>query len=101
MNLSEDTSKTIEDILTMIEEMGGLFFPPEMIAINLEMTEEETEFFVAAIESKNIKNLLVASYFKGWLESEIGLRRAIKQSALNGSSPSQQMMINYKREGKI
>ena len=94
MNLSEEQ-------LSMVEEMAGLFFPPDMIAVNLELNEESTEYFVAAIECKNTKNPIVAAYFKGRLQSEIELRRSIKQSALNGSSPSQQMMMNYKREGKI
>ena len=85
----------------MVEEMAGLFFSPEMIAVNLEMTEEESEYFFNAIQVKDIKNVLVAAYFKGWLEAEISLRRAIKQSAMNGSSPSQQQMLNYQKEGKV
>lgn len=101
MNLKEDQNKTIEDIFPIIEEMAGLFFSPEMIAINLEMTDEEAEYFIAAVQCKNLKNLLVAAYFKGWLEAEISLRRAIKQSAMNGSSPSQQQMLNYQKEGKV
>jgi len=94
MNLNEEPLK-------MVEEMAGLFFSPELIAVNLELNEEDTDYFIAAIECKNTKNPLVASYFKGWLEAEITLRKAIKQSALNGSSPSQQMMMNYQRESRI
>lgn len=94
MNLSEEQ-------LSMVEEMAGLFFSPELIAINLELSEEETEHFITVIEMKLTRIDFVAAYFKGWLESEISLRKAIKQSANNGSSPSQQMMLNYKREGKI
>jgi len=94
MNLSEEQ-------LSIVEEMAGLFFPPELIAINLELTEEETEKFMAVIENKDTRHFRAAAYFKGWLEAEITLRKAIKQSALNGSSPSQQMMLNYKRESKI
>lgn len=94
MNLSEEQ-------LSVVEEMAGLFFSPEMIAINLELNEEETENFISGIQYKANFFPYVAAYFKGWLESEIALRRAVKQSALNGSSPSQQQMINYKREGKV
>lgn len=94
MNLNEEPLK-------MVEEMAGLFFSPEMIAVNLELNNEDTDYFIAAIEGKNTRNPLVASYFKGWLEAEITLRKAIKQSAMNGSSPSQQMMLNYQREGRI
>lgn len=94
MNLSEEQLK-------VVEEMAGLFFSPEMIAVNLELKEDEKEYFIAAVECKNTNNPLVAAYFKGWLESEIELRKAIKQSAKNGSSPSQQQMLNYQKDGKI
>ena len=94
MNLNEEQ-------LSMVEEMAGLFFPPEMIAVNLELSESDTEFFVNAVIMQNLQADITKAYFKGWLQTEIELRRAIKQSAMNGSSPSQQMMINYKREGKI
>ena len=94
MNLNEEP-------LRLIEEMAGLFFSPELIAVNLELNDEDTEYFIAAIECKNTKNPLVAAYMKGWLEAEITLRKAIKQSAINGSSPSQQMMMNYQREARI
>ena len=85
----------------MVQEMAGLFFAPEMIAINLELNEEETEQFQNSVIMKDTKQPIVAAYFKGWLEAEISLRRAIKQSAMNGSSPSQQQMLNYQKEGKV
>ncbi len=94
MNLSEEQ-------LSMVEEMAGLFFSPEMIAVNLELSEDDTDYFILGIKLNSTHIPMVASYFKGWLEAEISLRKAIKQSAMNGSSPSQQMMMNYKREGKI
>ena len=90
-----------EEQLKLVEEMAGLFFTPEMIAVNLELNDEDTEYFIAAIEGKNTNNPLVAAYFKGWLEAEISLRTAIKQSAMNGSSPSQAQMLNYQRESRI
>lgn len=94
MNLNEDQ-------LSEIEEMAGLFFSPEDIAINLELDEEDTELFVAAVACKNTKNYQAGAYLKGWLSAEITLRKAIQQSALNGSSPSQQMMLNYQKESRI
>lgn len=94
MNLSEEQLK-------VVEEMAGLFFSPEMVAVNLELKDDDKEYFIAAVECKNTTNALVAAYMKGWLESEIELRKAIKQSAKNGSSPSQQQMLNYQRDGKI
>lgn len=101
MNLSEELPNEELERLKMIEEMAGLFFSPELIAVNMQFTEEETETFLAQIEAKNTFHYRTSAYFKGWLDSEISLRRAIKQSALNGSSPSQQMMINYQREARI
>lgn len=93
MNLSEEQ-------LSLVEEMAGLFFPPEMIAINLELIGDDREQFVIGVMTDHTEIPIVAAYFKGRLQSEIELRRSIKQSALNGSSPSQQMMENFKRESK-
>ena len=94
MNLSEEQ-------LSMVEEMAGLFFSPDYIAVNLQLSEDDSVYFYNSVVLKNTSEPASIAYFKGWLESEISLRRAIKQSAMNGSSPSQQMMINYKREGII
>jgi len=86
--------------LNAVEEMAGLFFSPEDIAANLEMDEEDTDHFVSALESKKMSIPIVAAYLKGWLTAEITLRKAIKQSALNGSSPSQQILLNYQKESR-
>jgi len=94
MNLNEQQ-------LTEVEELAGLFFTPADIAINLELDEDETEYFVAAVECKSISAPIVAAYMRGWLSADITLRKAIKQSAINGSSPSQQMMLNYQKESRI
>ena len=94
MNLNEDQ-------LNEIEQMAGLFFSPEDIAVNLEMDEDDTELFIAAVATRNTKNVLAGAYLRGWLSAEITLRKAIQQSALNGSSPSQQMLLNYQRESRI
>jgi len=93
MNFSEEQLKEIE-------EMAGLFLSAETIAVNLELNDDDTEYFIAAIECKNMKNPIVAAYYTGRLKSKIELRKAIKQSALNGSSPSQQMMLNFLKESK-
>lgn len=97
MNLTEEQ-------LSEIEEMAGLFISPEDVATNIEMNEEETENFMHGIVMSNmnkIKNCAVDAYKRGWLKTEIELRKAIKQSALNGSSPSQQMMVNFQKEARI
>ena len=93
MNFSEEQLKEVE-------EMAGLFFAPEDIAVNLQLNEDETESFVAAVIFKDTANPLVAAYLCGWMTAEVTLRKAIKQSALNGSSPSQQTMLNYQKEAR-
>ena len=91
MNFSEEQLKEIED-------MAGLFFGPDDIAINLELNEEETEAFGFRIDSKNSTFPEVAAYLKGRLTAKIVMRKAIKQSAQNGSSPSQQQMLNFLKD---
>ena len=93
MNFSEEQLKEIED-------MAGLFFGADDIAINLELNEEETELFGFRIDSKNSTFPEVAAYLKGRLTAKIVMRKAIKQSAQNGSSPSQQQMLNFLKESK-
>jgi hypothetical protein len=91
MNFSEEQLKEIED-------MAGLFFGADDIAINLELNEEETELFSFRIDSKNSTFPEVAAYLKGRLTAKIVMRKAIKQSAQNGSSPSQQQMLNFLKD---
>lgn len=93
MNFSEEQLKEVE-------EMAGLFFAPEEIAVNLQLNEDETESFVAAVIFRDTANPLVVAYLRGWMTAEVTLRKAIKQSALNGSSPSQQTMLNYQKEAQ-
>lgn len=93
MNLNEEQ-------LNEVEELAALFFSPEEIAVNLEMDEEETDYFSEAVECKFTGTPIAAAYFKGRISTEIELRKAIKQSAMNGSSPSQQMMLNYLKESR-
>jgi hypothetical protein len=101
MNLYEALPSEEIERLKMIEEMAGLFFSPELIAVNIELTEDETEEFLAQIEARNTFHFRTAAYYKGWLEAEVSLRTAIKQSAMNGSSPSQQMMLNFQKEARV
>ena len=93
MNLNEEQ-------LNEVEELAGLFFSPEDIAVNLELDEEFAEYFFEAVEYKSTGVPIVAAFFKGRISTEIELRKAIRQSAMNGSSPSQQMMLNYLKESR-
>lgn len=89
-----------EEQIDECEQMASLFFSPEDIAINLELTEEQSEAFVSAVTMRYTSHPLVAAYMKGWFSAEILLRKAIKQSSLNGSSPSQQLMIQYQNNNR-
>ena len=86
--------------LDAIEELASLFFSPDDICINLELDDTDSEVLKFAIAEKQIQHPDAASYFKGWFTAEIAMRKAIKQSAMNGSSPSQQIFLNYQRESR-
>ena len=86
--------------LEMVEEMAGLFFSPEDIAICLEFSELESNEFVEGVTFKATRQPIVAFYLRGWLSGEVTLRKAIKQAALNGSSPSQQQLLNFQKENR-
>ena len=85
-----------EEQLNEIESMASLFFSPEDIAINIETDMEE---FCDAIISKSGEAF--TAYRKGQLTSEIELRTAVKQAALNGSSPSQALLISYFKNSQV
>lgn len=93
MNLNEEQLKEIEN-------MASLFFTSEEIAQNLELEGDRLDYFVDVLECRNISNPIYKSYVKGRLSSEVELRKSIRQSALNGSSPSQQMMLTFNRESR-
>jgi hypothetical protein len=85
-----------EEQLNEIEEMSSLFFNPESIAINIEVDPDE---FQELIETK--VGPAYKSYCAGRLRTEIELRTAIRQSALNGSTPSQTLFVNYFKESQL
>ena len=86
--------------LDMVEEMAGLFFSTDDIAICLEMNEQQGEEFAEGVICKATRQPIVAAYLRGWLSGEVLLRKAIKQAALNGSSPSQQQLLNFQKENR-
>ena len=86
----------MEEHYKAIEEMASLFFSPIDIADNLEICEEEKEAFCACI---SLKTGEVYRYFRrGRIRTEIELRNAVKMAAMNGSSPAQNMMINFYKD---
>lgn len=89
MNLSEEQ-------LSEIEEMAGLFFRVEDIADNLELSMEELEDLLLDVHLK--QGDFYKAYRRGWLTSEVKLRKAIEKAAENGSNPAQQMLLDFQKQ---
>ena len=77
--------------LEEIESMACLFISTDDIAINLGVDPDEFTELISTKIGEGYK-----AYFKGWMKTEVDLRQSILQSALNGSSPAQQMMMHYR-----
>lgn len=90
MNLSEEQ-------LSEIENMAGLFFSIEDIGINIDLPLHEVEELREIVE-KDTSNVIYRRYHKGRLTNEVKLRTAINQSALNGSNPAQNTMLNFRQQ---
>lgn len=84
------------DQLTEVEQMAELFMSADEIAVNIEVDPEEFEISIK-IQSGEIYQ----AYMKGILKTKIALRKAILSSAINGSSPAQQMMREFENKSKI
>ena len=82
-----------QEQLDEIEAMAALFLPPDDIAINIGVDPDE---FTELINIKS--GIGYQAFFKGWMKTEVELRQSILQAALNGSSPAQQMMLNYQNK---
>jgi len=85
MNFTKEQLETIED-------MGRLFYQPKDIAIVIEVDPKEFEIIIASETTEAF-----TAYKRGWLESDMKLRKSTFQAAINGSTPSLQTMENYKR----
>ncbi len=86
MNLSEEQ-------LSAISDMASLFYTPKEIAINLEVDIDDFD-----MEIKSEQGPVYKAFMKGWFESDMKLRRSTLQSAINGSTPSIQVIENYKNK---
>jgi len=75
--------------------MAGLFFTPEEIAINIEVDPDD---FANLIKSQS--GDAYKSYMAGRFSSDVELRKAVQQAALNGSTPAQQTMIGWLNQSK-
>ena len=77
-----------DEELQSIEDMAALFFSLKDIAIIL---EKDVEDFTAEINLE--EGLAYSRYKKGWIGAEIEVRKSIMESAINGSSPAQVMIL--------
>ena len=85
-----------EEQLKEIEEMAALFFPPESIAVNIEVDIDDFTELITNKIGDGYK-----AYCTGRLSSEIELRTAIRNAALNGSTPAQTLFVNYFKDSII
>ncbi len=81
--------------LSEVEEMAGLFFSVEDIADNLELDEFSLEEIQSDMQLK--RGDFYKAYRRGWLCSQVKLRKQIEKAAENGSNPAQQMMLNFQK----
>jgi len=91
MNLTEDQ-------LSEIEQMAGLFFSIEDIADNLECNDQQLEDIQLDCQLK--QGEFYKAFRRGWLTSEVKLRKSIEKAAENGSNPAQQMMLNFQKQSQ-
>lgn len=80
MHFSEEQLKTIED-------MAYRLFQPYLIAINLEVDEDD---FIDEIQQKSTAR---TAFYKGVIRHENEVREQIIKAALNGSNPAQEQLI--------
>jgi len=84
-----------EDQLTAVQNMAGFFYTPEEIAINIEVDPDDFANLIKSQIGDEYK-----SYMAGRFSSDIELRKAVQQAALNHSTPAQQTMIGWLNEIK-
>lgn len=93
MNLTEEQ-------LEEVERLAGLFFHPADIMTIIGIPIHDTDRFFDIIGFEK-ENPLFQSYHKGRLTANVELRQAVKQAALNGSNPAQNMMVEFFNKSKI
>lgn len=83
----------LKEHLDMIEDMAYRLFPPHLIAINLEMDEQE---FKTLIRTPN--TAARNAFFRGYIRQQQELRESIIRSARNGSNPAQIELLKLMKE---
>ena len=77
-----------EEQLSQVEEMAYRLITPGLIAINIEVDEDE---FTDALS--NPGNEIRIAYYKGLIRQESDLRDSIIKAAHNGSNPAQEQLL--------
>lgn len=77
-----------EEQLKIIEEMGYRLFPPYLVAINLEINEDD---FIDEIHTP--KSSARTAYYKGLIRHKNDVHEKIISAAINGSNPAQDQLI--------
>ncbi len=88
MNYTQEELQTIED-------MAALFYSYKDIAIVLEVDVEEFKAQMRLEESD-----AYSRYQKGWITSDMSIRKSLLESAINGSSPAQMMLMELNKDNK-
>ena len=83
------------DELQTIEDMAALFYSYKEIAIVLEVNVEEFKALMRLEEGN-----AYSRYQKGWITSDMSIRKSLLESAVNGSSPAQMMLMELNKENK-
>ena len=81
MHLSEEQIK-------QIEEMAYRLMSPELIAINIEVDEDDFTDTLTHLDS-NVRK----AYYKGLIRQQSDLRESIIKAAHNGSNPAQEQLL--------
>lgn len=82
-----------ENQLNTITELARVFFTEEEVSQFMGIAYEDFKMMV-----KNIKDPVHRSYYSGWRQSEFELRKLILNSAIAGSTPAQNLILDIRKK---
>jgi len=85
-----------EEQLQEIEKFGGLLYPPDKVAVIVGMSAKA---FRAELEDE--ESPIYQAYYRGLYLSEAAIRESVLTHAKAGSSPAQQLALQFLEEVKI
>lgn len=80
-----------DEILKNIEELASLAFSPQEISIIIEV--KDMDAFIS--DCKTVGTLPYFAFNKGFLKLSAEIRQSIKESAIQGSNPAQNIMLKF------